>query len=480
MAEQRASQTWNLGPRPGGYSINSVTADTPIVTTRPQGSIVGSTGNRGTTYLDPKTGDVVGFKPPPSRAGQPVQQASFSGGGSRSLGGGGGEQAQAPVEFYLGAAPTIPELDLSGPMSQFRNVFNQINSGVNPNFFVDQDKLAKDAKAVSGQLNLSPAQIKAMIAGINPTAGEIASQVAQLDATLNDPAKIAAKAGTIADKLNEKYVKEFESAMPEYKDNMAKANKLTSDYLTAKLPQDVVDQIFRGSAVKGFATGIYGGGLGRNIVARDLGLTSLQLQTAGANLLKQTAELATNVARQIRPVTGAELAAQFITDPTQLFSTMANYNRVDPTSIFNAVYVPTRQVYEQMANMAQQSTLARANFEASKMVSPDRVFDTLTTVAMYNNQITAQNAINSWQSQPLPGQYDIQRGQFVGFTPGTYSSSKPLPPGTSVPTRENIMAGLKGPYASEIYNKFYAQGVNQAQSQAQNWTGQAYIPQLRG
>jgi len=315
-----------------------------------------------------------------------------------------------------------------------------------------------------------------MIAGINPTAGEIASQVAQLDATLNDPAKIAGRAETIAEKLNAKYIKEFESAMPEYKGNMAKANKLTSDYLTGKLPQDVVDQIFRGAAVKGFATGVYGGGLGRNIVAKDLGLTSLQLQTAGANLLKQTAELASQVSQAIRPVTGAEFASRFITDPTQLFSTMANYNRVDPTSVFNAVYVPTRQIYDQMAQMAQQSTLARANFEASKMISPTQVFDALVTTAQYNQQISAANALNAWQSQPLPGQFDIQRGQYVGFTPGTYSSSRPLPPGT--PTQESTMAelGLKGPYASEIYNKFYAQGVNQAQ----NWTGQAYIPQLRG
>jgi hypothetical protein len=209
------------------------------------------------------------------------------------------------------------------------------------------------------------------------------------------------------------------------------------------------------------------------MVAKDLGLTSLQLQTAGANLLQQTAQLASQVSQAIRPVTGAELASRFITDPTQLFSTMANYNRVDPTSIFNAVYVPTRQVYDQMASMAQQSTLSRANFEASKMISPSQVFDTLVTQAQYNQQIAASNAINAWQSQPLPGQFDIQRGQFVGFQPGTYSATRPMLPGTERLQSAAAM-GLKGPYASEIYSKFYAP----AAQQAQNWTGSAYVPQL--
>lgn len=416
----------------------------------------------------------MGIKLPPARANQFAPQATTGGGGGmRTAGAGGGTQAGPAVEFYLGAAPTIPQLDLAGTMSQFRNVFNQLNSGVNPDFFVDQNKLAKDAKAVSQQLNLSPGQIKNMIAGINPSASEIAAQVAQLDATLNNPEKIAAKAETIAEKLNAKYVKEFEDAMPQYKDNMRTANKLTETYMAGKLPRDVVDQVFRNTAVKGFATGLYGGGLGRNMVAKDLGLTSLQLQTAGANLLQQTAQLASQVSQAIRPVTGAELASRFITDPTQLFSTMANYNRVDPTSIFNAVYVPTRQVYDQMASMAQQSTLSRANFEASKMISPSQVFDTLVTQAQYNQQIAASNAINAWQSQPLPGQFDIQRGQFVGFQPGTYSATRPMLPGTERLQSAAAM-GLKGPYASEIYSKFYAP----AAQQAQNWTGSAYVPQL--
>lgn len=440
----------------------------------------------------------------------------------------------SPVEFFLGASPLLRGVDFSGPMGYFRNVFNQINSGVNPDFFVDTNKLALDAKEAAKRLNLSPGEIKRMIAGINPSISEVTSQAASAAAALNDPSKISAQAGQMAKALNQKYIDEFDSAMPGYKQNMQKTNEITSNYLVGKIPQDVVDQIFRNSAAKGFTTGLYGGGLGRNIVARDLGLTSLQLQSSGAALLDQTAKLAATMARETMPVSGAEFTSQLITNPSTIFSTISQYNHVDPTSIFNSVYVKPSDIYNNMANMAQQSTIARANFEASKMIAPGQVFAALTDQALYNSQIANSNALNAWQSQALPGQFDITTGKYVGFKPGERLDYRPTPPGYQIqlpeapapttPTAAQKLAALQRPKISSNFNPRSASALNaryveelaantaayyrqkesleaqveeesrQAQQQAQerareaqqmafnlqNWTGSAYRPQMRG
>jgi len=344
----------------------------------------------------------------------------------------------------------------------------------------------------------------------------VTSQAASAAAQLNDPTKIGQQAGKMASILNQKYIDQFDSAMPGYKQNMQKANDITSNYLAGKIPQDVVDQIFRSSAAKGFATGLYGGGIGRNIVARDLGLTSLQLQSAGAGLLDQTAKLAATVGREMMPVSGAEFASQLITNPATIFSSIAQYNHVDPTAIFNAVYVKPSDIYNNMANMAQQSTMARANFEASKLVAPSQVFSALTDQAQYNSQIANSNALNAWQSQALPGQFDITTGKYVGFKPGERLDNRPTPPGYQQQIGGGTLGGgaaaqlaaLQRPTMSSSFNpkgnpaanaRYFdqlaadtaaynqrkadleSQIAQQSQQQSfavQNWAGSAYRPQV--
>jgi hypothetical protein len=459
-------------------------------------------------YINTDTGQKVGGIST-SRKGGGISYSSgpnfaaMQGGGMDGMGGGGGG---SNVDFYLGPAPTLsklslpelvlpnaptlPNLDLGSVFNSFRSVFNTLNSGVNPEFGVDSLKLAKDAKDVASKLNYSPEEIKSLISAINPSTGEIISDVEKISSRLNDPAKISQAAGQIADSLNAKYQSAFAKAMPGYEANMAKANKLTTQYLSGNIPQDVVDSVVRGAASKGFATGLFGGGIGRNMVARDLGLTSLQLQATGANLLQQTASIANSVLQATMPVSGESFASRLITDPNQIFSTVANMRRVDPNTIFNAVYTPNREVYNTMSQMAQQSTMARANFEASKMVAPASVFSALTTQAqynqqinaqnllnqwetmktmatqnnaiqgqqaIYNNQIEAQNAINKWQTQGLPGQYDVQKGQYIGFTPGTYSSTPPQAPGYN---QQNVAGGPNNVFNETPQQRFFRLEAN--------------------
>lgn len=73
----------------------------------------------------------------------------------------------------------------------------------------------------------------------------------------------------------------YNQALPGY--DRIKQN--VSDYLTAttggQLPDDVADEIYRRTSSRAYAGGFGGSGLGRNLTARDLGLTSLDLMGRG-------------------------------------------------------------------------------------------------------------------------------------------------------------------------------------------------------
>jgi hypothetical protein len=63
--------------------------------------------------------------------------------------------------------------------------------------------------------------------------------------------------------------------------------------LRGEIPTDVAQQIGRTSAAQGFNLGVQGSQLGRNLTARDLGLTSLQIQQQGLQNMAGLAQLTT-------------------------------------------------------------------------------------------------------------------------------------------------------------------------------------------
>lgn len=63
--------------------------------------------------------------------------------------------------------------------------------------------------------------------------------------------------------------------------------------LRGEIPADVAQQVGRSSAAQGFNLGIQGSQLGRNLTARDLGLTSLQIQQQGLQNMAGLAQLIT-------------------------------------------------------------------------------------------------------------------------------------------------------------------------------------------
>jgi len=88
-----------------------------------------------------------------------------------------------------------------------------------------------------------------------------------------------------------------------------------------------------------------------------------------------------------------------------------------------------REAQMQGANLlAQAGQLTAQAMGAMTPVSPNEIFSTAANQASINQQIGNQNLLNAWQSKPLPGQFDISKGQYIGYQPGTYSATRPLTP----------------------------------------------------
>jgi len=69
--------------------------------------------------------------------------------------------------------------------------------------------------------------------------------------------------------------------MPGYAKVRDKATANISDWLAGKVPGDVSDQVMRSAAGKSLYGGFGGSGMARNLGARDLGLTSLDIMGKG-------------------------------------------------------------------------------------------------------------------------------------------------------------------------------------------------------
>lgn len=362
------------------------------------------------------------------------------------------------VEFSLGPAPTmqgfeIPWSDITNRIQTmqpsgeaFQRTMQALNASptkigetitalqnkVNPSY----QKLQGELKQIFGRLTANLPKAQAALAELPDTA----KAIAEMD-KLNAPGRLTA----LASQMNAPFKAQFDAYMPMFDENMGILNNLTTSYLRGQVPADVVDQISRQAAATGMQTGLFAGGLGRNLALRDLGLNSLQMQQQGMQMLQTSAQIAQGVMGATMPFTGKE----FITDPTSIYRTMAetnlanarsqnevnlanaragqeaamtaasnfanaaitNYrsNLLDPNTVFNTVY--------------QSMTIRPDLVYQSMTVNPNTIFETAVNQAQYNSQIANQNALNSWLSRPLPGQFDVTRGQYVGFQPGTYSST---------------------------------------------------------
>lgn len=85
----------------------------------------------------------------------------------------------------------------------------------------------------------------------------------------------------LATNVNTFNLKELERMFGLSQDTLKKIGANIGDMVEGKVSKDVQDQITNSAAVRALGGGFSGTGLHKNLVARDLGLTSLDLQTKG-------------------------------------------------------------------------------------------------------------------------------------------------------------------------------------------------------
>ncbi len=102
--------------------------------------------------------------------------------------------------------------------------------------------------------------------------------------------------GKLGDLYSKDDLARIEQLLPGYGENLSAGSATTQallsealPYLHGEIPQDVQDQIQRSSAYQALSGGYAGSPMARALTARDLGLTSLDLQSRGAQMAGQGA-----------------------------------------------------------------------------------------------------------------------------------------------------------------------------------------------
>ena len=114
-------------------------------------------------------------------------------------------------------------------------------------------------------------------------AGEQAASIAANQAAL--PASEALASSTNA--FNQQQLTQMLNTMiPGFSSQSAQMSKNTSALLSGEIPADVSEAISQSGSARALGGGYAGSGSGRNLVARDLGLTSLNLMNEGQKSLE--------------------------------------------------------------------------------------------------------------------------------------------------------------------------------------------------
>jgi hypothetical protein len=188
---------------------------------------------------------------------------------------------------------------------------------------------------------------------------------------VNNPEELAA----LSERYNAPTKKAFESNMPFFDASLAALGGQALDALQGRVSRSTAQSVARSVAQANLGSGLAGGimgamgGLGRNMVFRDLAKASEAAVDRGINALGQSLGF-----------------------------------------------------FQQKQEMA--SPISMSNL----MVNPAAIYDTLITQAQNNQNIANANLMNAWQSQALPGQFDIKTGSYVGYQPGSRSATRPLTP----------------------------------------------------
>lgn len=153
-----------------------------------------------------------------------------------------------------------------------------------------------------------------------PDFNPIDVQAQQSRAIAGNAASLPALEG-IAGRVNafntDQLQKMLEQAMPGYSKVRDKTTANIQDWLSGKVPSDVSEQVFRNAAGRSLYGGFGGSGMSRNLAARDLGLTSLDIMGKGMDAASKWIAQAKSGTSQfdvssmfVRPEFQAQFAAQ--------------------------------------------------------------------------------------------------------------------------------------------------------------------------
>ena len=165
-------------------------------------------------------------------------------------------------------------------------------------------------------------------------------------------------------------IEEYKRATPGEEATLRALSMGTSDLAAGKIPQSVLAQIQRSIAQAGYGSGLgVGGGRRAGGIQRAYG--SRDILTNSLGLMQQAQQMAAAIPQIIQQ----RYAAQY-------------------------------------------------------QISPNLIFDTSVSQASINQQLATQQMLMNYMNQPRPGMFDVTKGMYVGFQPGTYSATRPVVPGT--------------------------------------------------
>lgn len=144
---------------------------------------------------------------------------------------------------------------------------------------------------------------------------------------------------SFSDTLNRSFQDSLESSSPGISQGLKNVGSNAVSQLRGEIPQDIEDAIFRSAAFRDYSSGVGSrSGLGQNLTARDLGLTSLDLQNQGV----QTLAAAMQGASAMNPVQAKDL----VFSPADVLARMdANTAIQNQEESFNTNLTNFRTIY---------------------------------------------------------------------------------------------------------------------------------------
>jgi hypothetical protein len=118
----------------------------------------------------------------------------------------------------------------------------------------------------------------------------------------------------------EQMLEALRKTIPNFDQLMKKGSRLNLDMMAGKVPQDVSNAVSRNASERAVAGGYGGSGMARNLEARDLGLTSLDITQKGLDSASRWLALGSSMAQP----TQFNASSMFLTPGTMLQSQMWN------------------------------------------------------------------------------------------------------------------------------------------------------------